>query len=92
MVKLALGLILTAAIFALAGSPATAAEARWSPINTPAEGDAGNWVLAAGSDVRHLSIAIGGSLYCHANPTGTTYTLFKSTGGRQHRRYRHRPG
>ncbi len=36
-------------------------------------------MLASGSDVKHLTAAIDGTLYCYANPTGTSYTLFKST-------------
>ncbi len=64
-------------------SPATAspAQVKWSRVNIPTEGRAGNWVLANNSDVQHLTMAIDGSLYCYANPSGTSYTLFKSTDG-----------
>jgi hypothetical protein len=51
---------------------------KWSRINIPSEGPAGDWVLAAGSDLRHLTQASDGTLYCSANPSGTDYRLFKS--------------
>ena len=35
---------------------ATPDEVRWSRVNIPAEGDAGNWVLANGSNIRLLTI------------------------------------
>jgi len=52
---------------------------KWTRVTIPAEGEAGNWVLAAGSDVRHLTIAPDGTLY--ACGQGLTYTLYKSTDG-----------
>lgn len=58
---------------------ATPDEVKWTKVGIPTEGKAGNWVLASGSDIRHLTIAIDGTLYCYANPAGTNYTLFKST-------------
>ncbi len=62
-------------------SPATATpdEAKWSRVNIPTEGEAGNWVLASGSNIQHLTMADDGTLYGYANPSGTSYTLFKST-------------
>ena len=48
------------------------------PVNIPTEGIAGKWTLANGSDIRCLTMASDGTLYCYANPAGTTYTLFKS--------------
>jgi hypothetical protein len=60
---------------------ATPDEVRWSRVNIPAEGNPGDWVLASGSDIRHLTMASDGTLYCYANPSGTSYTLFKSTDG-----------
>jgi photosystem II stability/assembly factor-like uncharacterized protein len=54
-------------------------EAQWTPVNIPTEGVSGKWALANGSDIRHLTMANDGTLYCYANPSGTTYTLFKST-------------
>jgi hypothetical protein len=56
-------------------------EARWSAVNIPTQGVAGNWVLATGSDVRCLTRAADSTLYCYANPSDTSYTLFKSADG-----------
>jgi len=56
-------------------------EVKWSRVDIPTDGQAGNWVLASGSNVQHLTMAADGTLYCHANPSGTSYTLFKSTDG-----------
>ncbi len=72
--------------FSLAGTisashPATATleEVKWCRVNLPTEGETGNWVLANGANVRHLKTASDGTLYCYANPSSTSYTLFKST-------------
>ena len=54
-------------------------EAQWNPVDIPTEGAPGKWTLAEGSDTSHLTLAKDGTLYCYANPSGTTYTLFKST-------------
>jgi hypothetical protein len=54
-------------------------EVAWSPVNIPGEGPSGGWVLARGSDVRHLAIAGDDTLYAYATPSGTSDTLFKST-------------
>ena len=56
-------------------------EVKWSAVDIPAEGRTGNWVLAPGSDVQHLTMARDGTLYCYARPSGTNYTLFKSGDG-----------
>ena len=81
-IRLAVGLIL---LLSLLGSStpaiATPGVVKWSGVNIPTEGESGNWVLASGSDVQHLTMAIDGSLYCYAKPSGTSYTLFKSTDG-----------
>ena len=53
----------------------------WTPVPLPADGPAGGWVLAAGSDIRYLTVAADGTLYCYATPTATTDTLFKSGDG-----------
>ncbi len=58
---------------------ATPDEVKWSRVNIPTEGEAGNWMLASGSNLQHLTMAIDSTLYCYANPSGTSYTLFKST-------------
>ncbi len=76
------GTLVLALLFNLAGLiPALASpdEARWSPVNIPTEGKAGKWLLAGGSDVQHLTMAIDGSLYAYANPAGINHTLFKSS-------------
>ena len=60
-------------------SRASPDEVKWSRVNIPTDGEAGDWVLASGSNVQHLTMAVDGTLYCYANPSGTSYTLFKST-------------
>jgi len=62
-------------------TPVTAApdEVKWSRVNIPTEGRGGSWGLADGSDIQHLTMATDGTLYGYANPSGTSYTLFKST-------------
>lgn len=61
--------------------PATASSdaAKWVSINVPAEGTAGNWVLAAGSDIQHITAAPNGTLY--ASCRWLPYTLYKSPDG-----------
>jgi len=54
-------------------------EVRWYPVGIPTEGESGGWVLASGADMRHLTRASNGTLYCYASPPGITYRLFKST-------------
>lgn len=61
--------------------PANADNLTWSRFDIPSNGISGKWVLAEGSDVRYPTLAIDGTLYCYANPTGTPYRLFKSTDG-----------
>jgi photosystem II stability/assembly factor-like uncharacterized protein len=56
-------------------------EARWMTVNTPDGGAEGRWVLASGSDIRHLTDAPDGTLYCYANLPASLFTLFKSTDG-----------
>ncbi len=56
-------------------------EARWSVVDIPAGGEAGGWVLAGGSSLKHLTMTGDGTLYCYANPSGTSYTLYKSSDG-----------
>ena len=50
---------------------------KWTKVNIPTEGEAGDWVLADGSDVQHLTIAKDGTLYAYGQ--GLHYTLYKST-------------
>jgi len=80
-IKSAVGLLLLLSLLVLI-SPLTAAvaapdEAKWSRVNIPTEGKAGNRVLASGSDVAHLTLAIDGTLYAYVE--GLIYTLYKST-------------
>ncbi len=61
-IRFAVGLLLLLSLLVLI-SPLTSAvadpdEVTWSRVNIPAEGKAGNWVLASGSDVAHLTLAI----------------------------------
>ena len=77
----ALLLALSLVVFSPATSLAAPDEVKWSRFNIPTEGSAGNWVLADGSDVQHLTMAIDGALYGYATPSGTSYTLLKSTDG-----------
>ncbi len=52
---------------------------RWSRVNTPTEGEASGWILADGADIRHLTLASNGTMYCYATPSGTSYRLFRSS-------------
>jgi len=78
---LALLVSLSCSILPTNPAAATLYEVEWSTVKIPTEGVPGNWVLASGSSIRHLTMAINGTLYCYANPSGTSYTLFKSTDG-----------
>jgi hypothetical protein len=69
-----------AAAIPVCQTAAAADAAQWTPVNIPADGVAGGkWTLANGSDLRCLTITNDGILYCYANPSAITYTLFKST-------------
>ncbi len=52
---------------------------KWTKVSIPTEGEAGDWVLADGSDIRRLITAPDGTLY--ASCFGLTYTLYKSNNG-----------
>ncbi|MBN1190957.1 MAG: hypothetical protein JXA46_14475 [Dehalococcoidales bacterium] len=58
-----------------------AGDLQWTRLNIPADGVSGNWLLADGSDIRHLTLAADGTLYCCADPSGTQFRLFKSADG-----------
>jgi len=81
--RLKFAITLVALLTLLGSTPAVAApdEVKWSRVKSPAEGKRGDWMLASGSDVQHLTMAVDGTLYCYANPSGTSYTLFESTDG-----------
>ena len=84
-IRFALGLFLLLGMLGSISpiSPAVASPdvVKWSTVNIPTEGESGNWGLADGSDVQHLTMAIDGTLYGYANPSGTSYRLYKSTDG-----------
>lgn len=69
------GLALLLSLSILFTNPAitSADEVKWSRVNIPTEGKSGNWVLADGSDIKHLTMAADGTLYAYAQ--GLTYTL-----------------
>ena len=74
-------LILFSSLLFFPSRASHAATVEWSIFNTPSDGRLGNWVLAAGSDISHLTQAQDGTLYCSANPLATEYRLFSSTDG-----------
>jgi len=80
-IRFAVGLLLLLSLLVSISPPTPAVadpdEVQWSRVKSPTEGKAGNWVLASGSDVAHLTIAIDGTLYAYVK--GLTYTLYKST-------------
>ncbi len=80
-IRLAVGLFLLLSLLVSISplSPATADsdEVMWFKVDIPAEGNAGNWVLANGSDIQQLTMSIDGTLYAYVK--GLTYTLYKST-------------
>jgi hypothetical protein len=72
---------LIAAVLPSLTATATPDEVKWSTVTIPTEGIAGKWVLASGSDVQHPALAIDGTIYCYATPSGTSNTLFRSRDG-----------
>jgi hypothetical protein len=77
---LSLTLLVSIPIFGLTQSAAVSAdEVKWSRVNIPAEGNAGDWLLANGSDVQHLTMSANGTLFAYA--PGLTYTFYRSTDG-----------
>jgi len=74
-------LLLSLPSLMLLTAPAIAnpASVKWLRGNIPTEGKGGNWVLANGSDIQHLTQAIDGALYAYGE--SLTYTLYKSTDG-----------
>jgi hypothetical protein len=73
---LVLFLSLACYVYPVAASPEPL---RWTRVNIPAGGEAGNWVLAGGSNIRHLALAGDDTLY--ASVQGLTFTLYRSTDG-----------
>jgi len=78
---IAIGLILLLSLSLSPSSPSAASsdKVKWLRVPIPTEGEAGNWQLADGSNIQHLTMAADGTLYAYAE--GLTYTLFKSTDG-----------
>ncbi len=75
---LSLGALVSILVFSLTqNATASADEVKWSRVNIPAEGNAGGWLLASGSDVQHLTMSDSGTLYAYV--PGLTYTLYQST-------------
>jgi hypothetical protein len=74
-------LLLSLAGLIAPASPAFSApeEVRWSRVDIPTEGKPGDWVLATGSNVKHLTLSCDDTLHTYVTPTATDYTLFKST-------------
>ncbi|MFC2070155.1 hypothetical protein ACFLTB_03145 [Chloroflexota bacterium] len=69
---------LPCSIYASGVAGAVADEVKWSVVDIPAGGEAGGWMLAGGSNVKHLTMTSDGTLYCYANPSATNNTLYKS--------------
>jgi len=67
------------------GTAVSADDVKWSRVSIPAEGNAGSWLLANGSDVKHLTMSANGTLYAYAQ--GPSYTLYRSTDGGRHWSY-----
>jgi hypothetical protein len=77
---LALFLLVSIPILSLTQSTSVSAdEVKWSRVHIPAEGNAGDWQLANGSDVQHLTMSANGNLFAYV--PGLTYTLYQSTDG-----------
>ena len=58
---------------------ASSDDVKWVRVNIPTQGKAGNWVLASGSNIQHLTAAVDGTLYAYSE--GLDHTLYKSTDG-----------
>jgi photosystem II stability/assembly factor-like uncharacterized protein len=70
--------LIWAQYWAIPTTSAIADAVRWSLVNIPTEGESSGWILASGADIKHLTLAANGTLYCYATPSGTSYRLFKS--------------
>jgi hypothetical protein len=70
-------LLVSLLIFCLIqGSAVSADDVKWSRVNIPTQGNAGDWLLANGSDVHHLKMSANGTLFAYV--PGLTYTLYRS--------------
>lgn len=52
---------------------------KWTEVPLPASGDAGDWVLAPGSDLSLLAASSDGTLYVAAESSGDDSVLYRST-------------
>ncbi|MDD5127604.1 MAG: hypothetical protein PHR43_05890 [Dehalococcoidales bacterium] len=77
--RLACLFVLIALAFPPSSASAEVEGNKWLRVNIPAEGPGGNWMLAGGSDVQHLTIGADGALYAYGK--GLANTLYKSTDG-----------
>ncbi len=67
-------------LFLLAASIVSANdEVKWTKVPIPAEGKAGGWMLAPGSDIKHITVVDDGTIYVYVE--GLTNTLYKSANG-----------
>ncbi len=60
---------------------ATIDELKWSEVDIPTEGSAGDWQLAPGGGITCLTAAADGTLYAAATATGSPSNLFQSRDG-----------
>jgi hypothetical protein len=76
---LLLVLLFSTGVPAIPTAGASPEAVKWTKVNIPAAGEAGNFVLAPGSDVRRLVAAVDGALY--AAVRGLEFTLYRSGDG-----------
>ena len=64
-------------IFCLTQSATVSAdEVKWSRVNIPTQGNAGDWLLADGSDVQHLTMSTNGTLHASVSPIYTPKLVY----------------
>jgi len=66
-------------ISSTAPAASTPDEIRWSKVNTPTEGESGNWVLASGPNIQHRAKTTDGTIYVYADPSTTSLQPAQST-------------
>ncbi len=74
-----IGLVVLFSLLSVTPAVTAPQDARWYQESIPAEGEAGGWQLAEGSDIQQLAITADGTLYACVN--GLTYSLYKSIDG-----------
>jgi photosystem II stability/assembly factor-like uncharacterized protein len=75
----ALGLLLLIVSSFTTPAAASPEPLKWSRVNIPAEGEKGDWGLGWGSDIKHLTVAVDGTLYAYGR--GLDDTLYSSDDG-----------